>query len=304
RWALLTAAVAGYGLVMTPWFIRNFMVAGTPLAPGAARSVWLTTYEDLFRYPADAITPNAYLAQGIRGVARGKLWVLGQNLQTLVAVQGMVFLGPFMVVGLWQLRAQRLARMAVAYLGLLFFTMTFVFSFPGARGGLFHSGAALVPVLAVAAVYGVDHVVTWVAARRRSWEAQRARAVFRGGVVALAVGLTAMLIFVRVVQGDRSHSDRLLARVGAQLPAGSVVASNNPPGLYAAAGLAGVFIPTGTESTLGAVVAQYGVDYVLLDENHVPALAPLYARQRRPDYLCPPLTPAPGVLLFPVAPCD
>ncbi len=55
---------------------------------------------------------------------------------------------------------------------------------------------------------------------------------------------------------------------------------------------------------LRAVVKQFDVNYVLLDKNHVPALAPLYAGEVDPEFLCMPEEAAPGMLLFKVAPCD
>ncbi len=41
----------GYLLIMTPWFIRNFIAFGTPLAPGGLKLLWLTSYDQLFSLP-------------------------------------------------------------------------------------------------------------------------------------------------------------------------------------------------------------------------------------------------------------
>ncbi|MFN8564457.1 MAG: hypothetical protein U0703_23205 [Anaerolineae bacterium] len=71
--------------------------------------------------------------------------------------------------------------------------MTFVFPFPGYRGGLLHSAAALVPFWAALGAAGLDDVVDWVARRRRRWNARTAKVVFSGGLVVVAVGLSAYI---------------------------------------------------------------------------------------------------------------
>jgi len=50
RWSLI---ILGYLLVMGPWFIRNLNVIGTPLSPAGMKTLWLTTYDDLFCYGCD-----------------------------------------------------------------------------------------------------------------------------------------------------------------------------------------------------------------------------------------------------------
>ncbi len=45
------------------------------------------------------------------------------------------------------------------YLPLLFIAMTFIFTFPGTRGGLFHSGGALLPVVFATAGPGLEAVL-------------------------------------------------------------------------------------------------------------------------------------------------
>jgi hypothetical protein len=89
-----------------------------------------------------------------------------------------------------------------------------------------------------------------------------------------------------------------------------VVCVNNPPGFHLASGLPAVVIPNGDVDSLGAVVEAFGAGWVLLDANHPPELADLYARpdslpwldwratledvQGRPLYLLQ-VTPAGGV---------
>ncbi len=143
-----------YLLVMLPWFIRNVRIFGNPFAPGGLQTLWLTEYNDLFNYPPN-LSLQHYLSQGLISILEDKAWALGQNLQTFVAVQGLVFLAPFILIGLWRLRHQYIFRLVILYATLLYLTMTFIFTFPGARGALLHSGAALLPFFMLAGVYGL-----------------------------------------------------------------------------------------------------------------------------------------------------
>ena len=60
-------------------------------------------------------------------------------------------------------------RAALVYGVLLYLAMSLVFTFPSGRGSMLHSGVALVPWLAMAAVEGVQVAVVWVAARLPHW---------------------------------------------------------------------------------------------------------------------------------------
>lgn len=265
--------VGGYLLVMLPWFVRNEMAAGSPLGVGGANTLWLVEYNDLFNYPA-VLSAERYWAAGWGVIAQGKWQALVSNLQTIIAVQGLVFLAPFIALGLWKLRANGVFRPAILYAGLLYFFMTAVFSFPGSRGGLFHSSAALLPFYSGAALAGIDSAIDWVARRRPRWRADQAKAGYTLMAVLLAAVLTLGILFVRLKDWDADQTR--LASFRSALPAAAVVMSNNPPGLWVAAGHPGVIVPNGNVQTLLAAADQFGVRYVLLDANYPPALAELY----------------------------
>ena len=103
----------GYLLVMAPWFIRNISVFGTPLAPGGAKMLWLTSYDQLFAYPASRLTFTAWWQSGFAAILGARLWSLGLNLANTLSVQGEVFLLPLIALGLWHLRKYRLVQLAV-----------------------------------------------------------------------------------------------------------------------------------------------------------------------------------------------
>ena len=105
--------------------------------------LWLTSYNQIFSYPATGLTFDAWMHSGLGDILLARLWSLGLNLANAFAVQGGVFLLPFIIIGIWQLRKQKLVRLAVLSWILILAAMTLAFPFAGARGGFIHSGAAL-----------------------------------------------------------------------------------------------------------------------------------------------------------------
>jgi hypothetical protein len=274
----------GYAAVMAPWWLRNLAALGSPLPPGAGRTLWLLAYDELYTYPASLLTPVRWWSSGLGAILEARLDALWSNLQTLVAVDGLVFLGPLALVGAWGLRRNRLVRLSVVYLVVLLCVMSFVFPFAGIRGGFFHSSAALMPILWALVAAGLDDALDW-AAPRRGWARERAGRVFGITAVAMATALTGVLGWTRAVgpnpeQPRWSASQQTYQEIGERLraldPSPGIVAINNPPGLSVAAALPSVVVPNGDERTLREVVERYGVRWVILDANQPMGLAALY----------------------------
>ncbi len=184
----LAALALGYLLVMLPYFARNLREIGTPLPLGGTQAIWFAEYNDIFNYPPDS-SPATLFAHGIDAFVSGRVEALVNNFGTFVAVEGLVVMTPLMLVGWWRRRRDPLLLPFALYALGLHLAMTFVFPFPGYRGGLLHSAAALIPFWAALGVTGLDDVVDWVARHRRRWKARTAKWVFSGGLVAVAVGL-------------------------------------------------------------------------------------------------------------------
>ncbi|MBA4380493.1 MAG: hypothetical protein C0393_07455, partial [Anaerolinea sp.] len=102
----ITFCILGYLLIMSPWLMRNMAVFGAPLAPGGWRALWLTGYNQLFAYPASQLTFAAWWQSGLAEILKARLWALGLNLESAFAVQGNIFLLPFILIGVWQLRRE------------------------------------------------------------------------------------------------------------------------------------------------------------------------------------------------------
>lgn len=303
HWRILTRSVlviAGYLLVMGPWYLRNLTVWGGLFPPGGSRTLWLVEYGQTMIYPASLLTPQAWLAAGWGTILTARFDALATNLQTTLAVQGGVVLLPLMLIGAYQLRHRVVvvgaAGVWLATLGV----MSLVFPYAGVNGGFFHAGAAVQPVMWALAPMGLVTVVDW-AARLRRW--QRGEQVLRFmSIVLVGTGalLSLSLYFSRVVgsEADLNRSETWtwhqsnvhyhevefeLGRLGAQ--PGQSVLVNNPPGYFLASGREAVVIPFGDVEMLLRAAKDYQIDYVVLEETNPPMLADLYYLRKVPPEL-------------------
>jgi hypothetical protein len=279
------AALAGYLAVMLPWLARNLAATGSMLAPGGTKTLWLTEYNDLFLYPAD-LTASGYFAAGWGDILAGKLEALSLNVQTAVAVHGLIFLAPFIVAGLWLCGRHPWIQPAIVYAAGLYFVMTLVFTFPGPRGGLLHSGPALLPFYFAVVPVAVQRAVGWIAARRSGWRVKKASRVFLAGFGVIAALLTLAVFVVRVVGTNPARpawnqADLAYEAAGAWLDqAGDtegIVVVNNPPAFHYFTGHPAVVVPNGGAEALMAVARDFSARWVVLDTNVPDALRPVYA---------------------------
>jgi 4-amino-4-deoxy-L-arabinose transferase-like glycosyltransferase len=286
RLPLLALVVAGYLLVMAPWFARNVLVVGRPLA-GGTQTLWLRDYNELFNYPAGGLTLARYLAAGWPDILAGKWAALRDNTTSLAVVQGGVLAFPFALVGLWRCRRVPLVQLGVLYGFGLLVLMTLAFSFPGPRGGYFHSGAALLPWLMAAAPLGLDAAVEAAARRLPHWQPQKSKPVFTALLVIGSVVLAAVVFVTRVVGPPASspaweRQDSVYAQAAAWLaaePVGDDLAVvNNPPGWYYWTSRPAIVIPNGDVPVLLRLMDDYNARWLLLDHNYPAGLAALYAQ--------------------------
>ncbi len=265
----------GYFLIMTPWFIRNLSVFGTPLTPAGSRVLWMTQYDDTFAYPATRINMQNWLAAGWQSALEGRWWAFKFNFANTIAVQAGILLLPFILFGLWQLRAVLRVRLAVlVWLGL-FALMTLVFPFAGARGSFIHAGAAFQPLWWAVAPVGLDFLVT--KARQRGWFTPQAFRLFRISLVAIMAALTCSLVYIRVIQTDWAEFDhayrraeQILAQNGAS-PQDTVVAGN-APGYFVVNGRAAVTVPAENPVVVRDLYRQFNARYLVLEKQYVPEL--------------------------------
>jgi hypothetical protein len=242
--------------------------------------MWLTTYDDLFSYGRE-LSPRTYLAWGWANILRSKLDALWLNLQTVLAVFGMIFLVPLVPIGWWRTRRHPLFQLAAWYALLLFVAMTLVFTFPGPRGGLFHSGGALLPFIFVAASVGLDVLIEWVAARRQGWDARLAKHVFGVGLVGMALLVSGFVTYQKVVvetrrQRSSAPYSHLVEWLHAEGQGDAIVMVGDPPAYWYYGGGPSIVVPNEPVETLLTVADRYGARYLVLDHNRPRSLVSLY----------------------------
>ncbi len=293
----------GYGLVMLPWFMRNLNLIGTPLPLGGAQGIWFTRYDDIFNYPAGA-TAATFFANGPGILFQSRWEALTGGLMTLIAVEGLIVVAPLMLIALWRRRHKPFLRGFWLYTLGMHMAMTLIFPYPGLRGGVFHSAAALVPWWMALGAVGLDDIIGWIAARRRHWQPQRARQIFSVALVALAICLSAMTTLPRLTQRDSTSA--LYPALRDQLPLDARVLINDPPRLFYFTGLGGAVLPNAAPPILLDLARQYDIDYLVLESSttesddivwQVPA--PLRSiPDAPPDFLTEVEINVPGVRLY------
>ena len=275
---------------MLPWNWRNMLLYETPLAPGGGKVLWITDYDDIYLYPASILTAARWWSTGLWEIVRARLWALGQNFQTVLAVQGIVFLTPLTLVGVWQLRNDRRVQLGILAWVLFFLTFVLIFPYPGARGGFLHSGAALQPLWWALVPSGLAAVIAW-GERRRGWKPEQARVILGVGLIGLAAMVSVLVVWPKVI-GDQVNSPawgqsgasylRLEHQLDALgIPREAIRMVNNPPGYFAATGRMAIVIPDGEVTMLLAAAKRYNASYLLLDENHPKGLAELYEHPKK-----------------------
>lgn len=283
----------GYFLLMSPWFLRNYFAVGSAYPSAGTKTLWLTNYDELFRY-ADDLTLSRYLSMGVGSIITSKFAAAARNIFIIVFADLQLFLLPFAAIGIWQLRKRVEMIPFLIYAALLYLAMTLAFTFPSWRGSLFHSASALLPFLAVAAPPGIDAVVHWIARRRRTWDAALAARFFLVGFVALAIFLSFFLYAQGVFptrigapseiplwnQRDAEYPE--IARwLDQNARADDTVMVVDPPSFYNISHRRAIIIPTDSIDAIFDAARQYRARYLILEFDHPKPLRDLF--QQRTD---------------------
>lgn len=152
-----------------------------------------------------------------------------------------------------------------------------------------HSGSALFPWIVAVGVVGFDRAILWAASRRPDWDPPRAFRMFGALLVAVAAALTAYIVAGRVVglpwRGvvAWNNSGSEFAEAGAYLDSLNLrrelmVMTNNPMGFYARTGRGGIPLANGGEEAVLRAARDYGVYYLVIDQNIPEGLRALYER--------------------------
>jgi hypothetical protein len=278
--------MAGYLIPMGGWFVHNWRELGRLLPTVGTQTIFLTTYDDLFAYGRSFDLSHLF-DWGVGNILRSKLQGLSIAGQTFVSVSCLIFLTPF-VLWAWRrlgqdVRKRHWLRPMTWYALILFLAMSLIFTFPGGRGGLFHSSAALWPWFMALAAAGVDYAVEWFAVKFPHWQPERAKRIFAVLFVAVALIVSFAIGILRTP--DESEAE-IYTAIGRQLPDTAVVMVGNAPGFYYHTGLPAVSIPNEPVGILLQAADEYHVTHLVLDKDRPQPLALFYEGEiQTPDTL-------------------
>jgi hypothetical protein len=259
----------GFLLIMSPWYARNLSVYGSLMAPGGDRALWLANYDQTFVYPPTVLTKESFFALGWDHIIKDRLWALNNNLQSGFAAHGGIILFPFIVAGvIYYWKDERVKLVSLAWL-ILFFVMTFIFPFAGARGAFFHAGAALQPMWWSLAPLGLESIL--LSLRKRGIGNDNNRVVFRSALVMVAMILTIYVVHLRLFtlgwgEGEDANYpviEQFLVKNGIQ--DNDIVIVRNAPGYYLETGRSAISIPYGGEEAILQAAEQFNADYLVLE---------------------------------------
>jgi hypothetical protein len=262
-------SLLGFLLVMFPWYARNLNVYGSFMAPGGSRALWLANYDQTFIYPPTALTMQSFFALGWDHIIKDRMWALSNNLQSGFAAHGGIILFPFIVAGIiYYWKDERVKFSSLAWL-ILFFVMTFIFPFAGARGAFFHAGAALQPMWWTLAPLGLESIL--LSLRKRGIGNDNNRVVFRSALIMVAMILTVYVVYLRLFTLGWGEGEDANYPVIEQFLVANGIADNdivivrNAPGYYLETGRSAISIPYGGEDAILQAAGQFNADYLVLE---------------------------------------
>lgn len=275
--------LAGYLLIMGPWFVRNLAIIGGILPGASAKVLWLKDYDEFFLFNSQTLTLNHWLSQGAGQILSNIFSSVWSNLKTLIFVQGQVILFPLMLWGLKVNWHRYAVRALILVWALIFLLMSVVFPFAGMRGGYLHSGAGIQPLFWALAISGFVELVR-VGASKRDWTPDRAEALFGVSLLVILFVGSGFLFKERVIGESAGNtlwnaSDRAAREIDLtlrDLGLDGLVMINNPPGFYVSTGRSSIVIPSGGISEIIQAAQSFGVEVVVLETNHPPSLDSIY----------------------------
>ncbi len=278
----------GFGAlsVWLPWTLWNQLVLGNSGAVEGLKTLWLTSYNEIFSYQVDLINFNSWVESGFRSILLDRASSTWANFKTLLFVQGQILLVPFVIAGLIKNRNNTTVQAALIGLGTSFAVMSILFPYAGKRGGYFHSGAGWQIFIWVLSACGFSDIIKR-GKQALNWKDPKAFDVFGAGLIVILAAVSAYTAFDKLgvaggqtTRWDQDYENFLL--IGSELEKiglekTDLVLINNPPGLYFAANQWSIVIPDGGIDDLLQAAEDYNAQYLILEKNHPDGLDDLYS---------------------------
>ena len=268
--------LAGYFLIMTPWFVHMWQVTGQPMSIVGTQTMFITEYNDVFAYNRQ-FTLSSYLDWGLWNILVSKAKATSLAVQTFIAVTGITFVTAFFVWGWIKLarteRTKWFLRPFTLYTIILYMVMAWIFTFPGQRGSLLHSSSALWPWAMALSAAGIAFAVEAVAKRLKHWQPEKSKPLF---AILFIIVVYVITLIVSGTQPLKSEQAEFFKQVGEMMPEGTAVMVGDPPAFHYHTGLPTAVLPNEPPERTIEAMRQYGVEYLILDSDRTPPMADFY----------------------------
>ena len=254
--------LAVFVLVIGPWFVRNMLVFGSPLGSGSTRVIFLTTYDDIFAWPASRLTMAAWLAQGWDVIASTIWEAVKTNIALFVVAQVGIANLMFFILGIIGIHKKPLVMLFLVGWVVLLLALAVVFPYPNGRGTFMHASSSFLALIPLLVVWGQQRLTRWV----------RPSAL---GVILLAgaVVTTGIICYQEIFQPGWNgkpafyvSAEQAIQEQSGIADGEAVMAAN--PALYAIVNeRPAIIIPNEPTEKLISLAQQFGVRYVVFDEN-------------------------------------
>jgi len=307
-WRAALLCVGAFLLVTAPWWLRQWQEFGT-LSPSSAsgRILWITEYRELYSVSSET-TLESFLGQGPEALLSSRLAGLAAALGIFATGPLLITMAPFVLIGAWSRRRDTALTPWIVYAVTLFAFSALIFAVHVPQGTFLHSCMALLPHAYLLGFLGIDRTVRAVAARRRSWDPQRARRGFAliavGAMLLGAVG--ASVLTTRSWAADQAVREGMSVAL-ADVPPGERLMSPDAGAYRYHAGRAGIVTPDDPLPVVEAALRTYDIRWLVLERAHiVEPLMPVMKGEVRPAWLSSPVfslssaTPIPRAVLYAV----
>lgn len=282
--ASIVMVFAGYLLIMGGWYFRNLTVFGSAIPPGSGYVLWMTSYNQLFSFTPSIYSFQSWFASGLQAAIQVRLSALWQNLSTALFAEGMIFLVPLIVTGVWKNRKSWFVQVGVMGWLIMWLAESMLFPFASVRGGFFHAGTAFQPLWFVLAPIGLDMLLL-----RRPWKNRLVKDLSRMSpfiLLGIMLLFSGMLVQLRVVETGWNEGEFLYQKVeqfleknGASV--NSVVVVRNPPAYFIMTGRQAIVVPFGDVQMLLDAAEKYNARYVILE--NIKGAGPVYDLYEHPQ---------------------